>query len=499
MTNRVEKCKITMSYRVERVPMMKKVISVILSVLVVSTLFTGCLSSERNDSTVNMTASQDEIYLDRSQEESVYGVEVPDPQEEVILEEESSSLEPSSSLEASSSQETSQAQASQTSPSSQSASSQPDTPVDISTNSKQAAPGEVRSVWLSYLTLEPMIKNKSQSTFSSNIASAFKKVKEAGYNTVIVHVRPFGDALYPSDYFPWSYLLSGSEGHDPGYDPLQVMISAAKEQGLRFEAWINPYRIRTSSKPLCADNPAQDWLDEGSDAVVEYNGGIYYNPGSKQARELIVSGVKEIVQNYDVDAIHFDDYFYPTTDEAFDRTTYNNSGTGKSLANWRRENVNILVRQVYSAIKAIDSSVLFGISPAGSISNNYDVQYSDVATWLSNTGYVDYICPQIYYGFNNASYPFTATVNEWNNLIKVNGIDMYVGIAAYKLGAADQWAGDQGKNEWLQTQDILARMVDTARGFSKVTGVAMYSYDSLFGVESQQVSDENENLKDLFK
>lgn len=136
--------------------------------------------------------------------------------------------------------------------------------------------------------------------------------------------------------------------------------------------------------------------------------GIYYNPGSEEARQLIVDGVKEIVANYNVDGIHFDDYFYPTTDASFDSGTYaayQNSGGTLSLADWRRENVNILVRQTYAAIKSINPSVKFGISPQGNMSNNYNVQYSDVAKWISTSGYVDYICPQVYFGFQNQHQP----------------------------------------------------------------------------------------------
>ena len=207
----------------------------------------------------------------------------------------SSSAAPSSSSQASSSQASSSQASSQSSSSSQQTSSKPS-----ANNSVTAPSGEMRAVWFSYLDLSSMIKQKSRSEFESAISKAFSNVANDGYNTVFVQVRPFGDALYDSDLFPWSYTLTGTEGVSPGYDPLQIMIDQAHAKGLSVEAWVNPYRIRNSSnggQALSSDNPASDWLDSGSDVVIEYGGGIYYNPGSEEAREHIVAGVEEIVRN----------------------------------------------------------------------------------------------------------------------------------------------------------------------------------------------------------
>ncbi len=311
-------------------------------------------------------------------------------------------------------------------------------------------------------------------------------------------MRPFADALYQSDYFPWSYLLTGTEGENPGYDPLEIMCEIADKHGLRIEAWINPYRVRLSGykDALSSKNQARKWLKSGSDSVVEWNGGIYYNPGSAQARALIVNGVKEIVANYNVDGIHFDDYFYPTTDMAFDQATWRAAKSSLPQADWRRENVNQLVREVYAAVKSIDPNCLFGISPQGNTQNNYNGQFIDVEKWLANPGYLDYICPQIYYGFENGTNPYAQTVEKWDRMIKVPTIKLYVGIAAYKLGTEDQWAG-AGSGEWLNTEDILARMVETARKASHYGGFAIYSYDSLFSTDTPQVRIERENLKKI--
>lgn len=184
---------------------------------------------------------------------------------------------------------------------------------------------------------------------------------------------------------------------------------------------MNPYRIRTSANiknELDEDSLAYYWLTEDTGEVIEYAGGIYYNPGSELAREHIINGVAEIVENYEVDGIHFDDYFYPTiptpplTRPGLPGLQV--GGAKVSLGDWRRENVNELVRETYAEIKRIDPSVRFGISPQGNTDINYNEQYIDVEEWLSSAGYLDYICPQIYYGFENDTCPFSATVKEWN-------------------------------------------------------------------------------------
>ncbi|MCD4836215.1 family 10 glycosylhydrolase [Merdimmobilis hominis] len=367
-----------------------------------------------------------------------------------------------------------------------------------------AVSGEVRAIWISYLDFNSLLKGRTQAQFTANIQGAFDNIKEMGLNTVFVQVRPYGDALYDSDYFPWSHTITGTEGVNPGYDPLAIMVKEAHARGLSIEAWINPYRVRHSgtTAALSSDNQAQKWLSAGSDSVVKTAVGIYYNPGSEEARQLIVDGVKEIVANYNVDGIHFDDYFYPTTDASFDSGTYaayQNSGGTLSLADWRRENVNILVRQTYAAIKSINPSVKFGISPQGNMSNNYNVQYSDVAKWISTSGYVDYICPQVYFGFQNSTNPYDATVQKFNGMITAPGVDLYVGLAPYKIGTEDTWAGE-GKNEWINGENILARMVGSARKNGHYKGFALYRYDSVFapaaGVKAQ-VEAELSNLMDV--
>ena len=386
------------------------------------------------------------------------------------------------------------------------------TPVRVISKEEQAAsqraeqPDEVRAIWLSYLDLKPMLLNSDDSSvgqeqFTKNIEQAFDNVKALGLNTVIAQVRPFSDALYESELFPWSYLAGGEEGVDPGFDPLEIMVEEAHERGLRLEAWLNPYRVRNSATnaELSAENPATAMLKTGD--AIQYNGAITYNPASKKAQQLIVDGVREIVENYEVDGIHFDDYFYPTTDVAFDAASYAQYQTGggtMSLADWRRENVNQLVRAVYAAVKEIDPEVVFGISPQGNMENNYDKQFIDVEEWLTEDGYIDYICPQIYFGFDNSTYPYAETVEAWSDLIE-NDVQLYIGLSPYKIGTEDTYAGS-GRWEWANSGDILVRQVDTARQAEHYKGFSLFRYDSVFQPQSgvkAAVQEEIDSLKQV--
>lgn len=365
--------------------------------------------------------------------------------------------------------------------------------------------GEVKGIWLSYLDLSTMLTGKSEDEFTNNIQNAFQQIKDFGFNTAIVQVRPFSDALYKSNYFPWSFCGTGIEGQEIGYDPLKIMVKEAHKRGMRIEAWINPYRVRSSSSKIEVSdtNPAAKWISEGSDSVINYNGGIYYNPGKEEVRQLIVNGVSEIVENYNVDGIHFDDYFYPGTENYIDEEVFGNyllEGGQLSLEDWRRENVNILVRDVYEAIKKINPEVLFGISPQGSMSNNFNAQYIDVEKWIQNKGYVDYLCPQVYYGFENQNSSFQSVIESFNNMVTEPSVELYVGIAAYKIGTEDKWAGS-GASEWLNGNDILKRQVEATRNLNNCAGVFIYRYDSLFNPSldvKSQIQSEVNNLKSIF-
>lgn len=347
-----------------------------------------------------------------------------------------------------------------------------------------AALGEWRAVWLSYLEYQQM-DFSTEKAFTTQIAAMFDRVSAAGCNTVLAQVRPCGDAMYQSDLFPWSHFITGTQGQAPGYDPLTIMIEQAHARGLRLEAWINPYRVRIgASKPetLAQTNPAALWL-AASDLprVHEVNGGLWYDPGVPEVRELVANGVEELCREYDIDGIHFDDYFYPVQDASFDEAVWAAYGAGKPLQDWRRENVNTLVAKVAEVIKASGKSITFGISPQGNNDNNYAQQYSDVGAWMK-AGWIDYVCPQIYWGFDYRTqsgsdrFAFDVCLAEWLALPKKEGVKLYVGLGAYRIGEGDGSSAESA--EW-QSGENLARQVSALRA-AGANGYGVYRYDSLW-------------------
>ena len=340
--------------------------------------------------------------------------------------------------------------------------------------------------------------------FEKTIKSAFKLIKNIGLNTVTVQVRPCADAFYRSDYFPVSEYCFGVQGAKLKYDPLQLIVETAHDQGLRIEAWINPYRVSQSNdiNTLCDSNQAKLWYsNEETKNFVYISDKIYFNPARSEVTQLIVNGVKEIVSNYSVDGIHFDDYFYPTTLEDIDAAEYEeyvNAGGEMTLANWRRENVSTMVKSVYSAIKEINPEVQFGISPQSKVSTDYGTLYADVERWASEEGFVDYICPQIYFGFYNEVQPFTRTAKEWNE--RVTAAKLYVGLPLYKAGQEDTFASadeDYAINEFIENSNIISRQIIYLQNLQNVSGYYIYSYSYLADGQTDAVKTEVENIKNL--
>lgn len=247
----------------------------------------------------------------------------------------------------------------------QTAATPPEAPGPAPTAPDPALPaGEWRAVWVSYLEWAEL-DFSSEEAFRAGAAQLLDNCLSLGLNTVIAQVRPFGDALYRSQLFPWSHLCTGVQGQDPGFDPLDVLLTEAHGRGLSVEAWINPYRLKGSSSMPAAlaennlMNTHPEWVWQNPD-----NGSAYLNPAIPEAADYVVQGVAELAQNYAIDGVHFDDYFYPTTDPALDAARFAASGAG-DLGSWRRANVTALVKAAHDAVKAADATLRFGVSPQG--------------------------------------------------------------------------------------------------------------------------------------
>lgn len=337
---------------------------------------------------------------------------------------------------------------------------------------------EMRGMWVSYMELSMENESsKTQKAFEDKFTEIAQKCRESGFNTLIVQVRPFCDALYKSSYFPWSHILSGTQGENPQYDALQIMCDICKENNLKIHAWINPYRVSSNETPkkLSDNNP----YIKNSEIGIKTDNGIFLDPSNETAQQLICDGVKEIAENYDVDGIQFDDYFYPTEDESFDKEQYEDyiekygKENSMNLDNWRMQNVNTLICKVYRTIKSVDSSVEFGISPQGNIGNN-DGLYADVKSWCTCKGFADYICPQIYFSLENPALTFEDCLDSWTSLDFDENVKLYVGLGGYKAGN-----GEYDEETWLLSDSILADEYDILRNNKSVRGFMLYSYSCL--------------------
>lgn len=342
---------------------------------------------------------------------------------------------------------------------------------------------EMRGVWFSFEDYAKNLGSLTEDEYRAKADEICKNISSSGFNTIIFHVRAYSDAFYDSSYFTYSKYVSGQAGVSPGYDPLRIMCEIAHENGLELHAWINPYRIGTQSN-ITESSVAYVWQQTyGEERVCEVDGKLYYNPASEEVRQYIVEGVREIVQNYPVDGIHFDDYFYPTTEESFDADSYAASGTTLTLNEWRIENVNLLIKKTYDSIKEIKPDVVFGISPNADIEKNYSSYYADVRKWGSEAGYVDYLAPQIYFGYKNSTMPFDHVLEKWEALCTVP--ELYIGLATYKAGKEDKWAGE-GKNEWIENCNICARQIEDIRTSGKAKGFMLFCYSPIYDEDATE-------------
>lgn len=283
-----------------------------------------------------------------------------------------------------------------------------------------------------------------------------------GINAVFVQVRSAADALYPSELVPWSKALTGRQGQDPGYDPLQYLIEETHRRGMQFHAWFNPFRASTGTGygELAANHVAvqhPDW-------IVQAGNQLYINPGIPEARRHIIDAVMEVVRKYDIDGVHLDDYFYPTGGTFDDDAAFRayNDGNFAGKADWRRDNINRFVQELGQAIHQAKPQVQFGISPYGVWRNRsadpagsdtkasitaYDSTYADVRTWIRQ-GWIDYVAPQIYWSLTFPAARYDTLTDWWANEVRGTSVKLYIGHAPYKLGTAE--AGWQSADEIIR-------------------------------------------------
>lgn len=344
---------------------------------------------------------------------------------------------------------------------------------------------EMRGIWVAtVLNIDwPSKKGLSVESQKQEFIKILDNVKEWNMNAVFVQIKPVGDAFYPSKFSPWSEYLTGIQGQNPGYDPLKFMIEEAHKRNIEFHAWFNPYRLTMSGgiDKLSNDNIGK----QRPDWTITYGGKLYLNPGISEVNDYIVKSIMEVVENYDIDGVHMDDYFYPykVKGEIYnDEEQYNKYGSNfLKVDDWRRDNVNKLIEKLYSSIKAEKKNVSFGISPFGVWRNistdsvrgsntkagiqNYDDLYADILYWMKKN-WIDYVAPQIYWnqGFKIAEY--NTLVDWWSKYAKETKTNLYIGQAAYRI------------KDW-EKDDELINQIKYNRKSEEVKGSIFFSYSSL--------------------
>jgi uncharacterized lipoprotein YddW (UPF0748 family) len=348
---------------------------------------------------------------------------------------------------------------------------------------KAQAQPEFRGVWVATVD---NIDWPSKGNFNSDSQKVeFIKLlnmhQRNGLNALIVQIRPCTDAFYPSQYEPWSEWLTGVQGQPPSpyYDPLEFMITETHKRNMVFHAWMNPYRAEF--------NPQNDALSSTHitklhpEWFLTYGDKRYFDPGNKEAQQYVVEVVKDIVSRYDVDAIHFDDYFYPYPLEGKkfpDDATYNLYGNGSTREDWRRANTDSIISKLHTAIKEENSRCQFGISPFGVWRNadrdpvngsktngslsNYDNLYADILLWLKN-GWIDYVAPQLYWEIGHGRAPYEVLLNWWSK--HTYGKHCYIGLGIYKARSNAAWSN----------VNQLPRQIEALRNTPNIKGMVFYS------------------------
>lgn len=366
--------------------------------------------------------------------------------------------------------------------------------------------GELRGVWFSYLDWQNMPTDEAG--FKAAADQVMSDIQKKGMNAIFCHVHSHSDAYYPSSVLPTSKFLPGSGR----FDALQYMIDSAHRHGLRFHAWFNPYRV-TGYQMKWSDVPAssivKQWYASGSRNVLLFDGNYYLNPAQPAVRDLVVSSIREVLTKYAIDGVQFDDYFYPDLgkDAAtnFDYPEYQLYSGNASITEWRKANVSALIAAVYQAVHAVRPAAVFGVSPVAQLKylRSDKSYFVDIDTWMSHTGYIDYVLPQIYFDFEQktgsgvaSDAAYATCLNSWLQLRQKTGgkVKLYVGLALYKCGTS-AWDGN-AKPEWLRRSDILLREVQLARQSGQVSGFGIYAYQNFDDAAAQA---ELANLRTVFQ
>ena len=367
----------------------------------------------------------------------------------------------------------------------------------LNAQATEAQKREMRAAWVATVWAIDWPSTMNNATAQKAEINAYlDNLKAQNFNAIFFQVRSMCDAMYQSSYEPWSSYLTGTRGKNPGYDPLQYVVEQCHTRGIQCHAWINPYRWSTGSNW----NTTQDQALKNAGMLLAYTSGstttTILNPGLPETRQRIVNVIQEIITNYDVDGVVFDDYFYPngipTNSSAADYNLWNDSGVDMTFADWRRNNVNMMVRDVYNMIQEVKPEVRFGISPAGVAGTastsaaqhgvtpcpkgsdwQYNGIFSDPLAWLEQ-GTIDYISPQIYWKTDHSTNPFGPLTQWWSYIAKHYGRHHYASHSISFLASQSNTTSD-----WAE----VTQQINYSRQYTEdnAPGAVLYSAKNING------------------
>ena len=345
---------------------------------------------------------------------------------------------------------------------------------------KAKAESELRCCWLSYMELNPK-KLLNESDYRSYIQDALQPLTRLGVTDLFVHVRPFADAIYPSDLFESSDSVVERRGDTMPFDYFAVILAEATALHMRVHAWVNPYRILSDARLIDLIDPdsivGRMIFENNGTSVIIGDSGVWLQPAAPEAQKLILDGARELLNRYHIAGIHIDDYFYPQESNGCDAAWYRqyiDAGGALSLHAWRCEQVNALLRGLYRTVHEYSDKLVFSVSPGGNSETDYASCCADVALWCREPGYCDWMIPQLYYGFQNETMPFGQTAKRWQSLCKSGSVRLLAGLALYKVGKVDAYAGSKGKREWISDNRLVAKQLRLIRRMG-YDGFALFS------------------------
>ncbi|MBQ1949158.1 MAG: family 10 glycosylhydrolase [Treponema sp.] len=366
----------------------------------------------------------------------------------------------------------------------------------------QETPLDVKGVWFSFYDWASLPQDENE--FKESVKEIVAGIKKIGLNVIFLHAHSHSDSYYKeSTYFPLSSYISYAADFSEDFDPYEFFIQQAHEQGIQVHAWFNPYRVGSDTQfsRIQEGSLLYEWKEsdeeKGSRYILHHRGAWYLNPSSIEILNAVTNSIREMCRNYNIDGVHFDDYFYPEMNDSdeslsFDKIDWESSGSEKTLEQWRRDNVSALVQSVYEAVHEELEDGVFGISPAGNIPRLTGSQQFlvDLEKWIHNPGYIDYILPQIYWGFEprlasgaTAPWAFEDCLSSWVSLLQDSQVKLYAGLALYRLNT-DVKDGNE-VSEWLRYDDIIFRQIECCRRENRVTGFSLFDWRDLKKIENK--------------